>query len=142
MRCFAHVSHLSILNCSLPSSSWMQCGEGPLPCTSVTEVWRRGLAGEGARGAPTCIPRWEEDISGRYTGKCRDEAGMVPFGLPFSFSVEVVQPQKITSVATWDVSAKAAYGKGEPSFIGGHPSNHICRHHQDRCVPNPLSHDL
>ena len=69
--------------------------EGPFPWAPVIEVWRRGLAGEGARGAPTGIPRWEEDTSGRYTGKCRFEAGMFPFDLPFLFSLEVVQPGKM-----------------------------------------------
>lgn len=66
--------------------------EGHLPWTSVTEVCRRGLAGEGTQGVPTGIPRWEEDISGRYTGKCRQGGRMFPFDLPFPFSLEVVQP--------------------------------------------------
>lgn len=33
---------------------------------SVTQVWRTG---EGARRAPRGILKWEDDTSGRYTGK-------------------------------------------------------------------------
>lgn len=66
--------------------------ETPLSWSSVTEVWRRGLAGECDQGAPTGIPVWEEDTSGTHTGKCRGEDEMFPFGLPFPFSLEVTQP--------------------------------------------------
>lgn len=41
------ISVYLIAQTSPPSSSWVQCVEGPRPWTSVPEVWGRGLAGEG-----------------------------------------------------------------------------------------------
>lgn len=86
------ISTYLFVQMSLPSSSWVQCVEAPLPWTSVTEVWRRGLAGEHDQGAPKGIPMSEEDTSGRHTGKYRGEDWMFPFGLPFPFSLELAQP--------------------------------------------------
>lgn len=40
------ISVYLIAQTSPPSSSWVQCVEGPRPWTSVPEVWGRGLAGE------------------------------------------------------------------------------------------------
>lgn len=115
------------------------CG-GTSPWVPVTEVCRRGLAGKGTRGATTGIPRWEKDTSGRYTGKCRDEARMSLFNPPI-FSGDG-KAWKNVNVATWEVSDRVRYGKSEPSFIGGDPPIHIRRHCQDHCAPHPLSCDL
>lgn len=96
LRFFSHVVlAFLIAETSWPLNSWIQRVVGLLPRTAVTEVWRGGLAGEAARRTPTGNPRWEEDDSGMYTGKCRDEAKMFLFVLSFTLSLVAVQSGKL-----------------------------------------------
>lgn len=102
-----------IAETSWPLYSWMQRVAGLLPRTSVTEVWRRGLAGEGARGTPTGNSRWEEDDSGMYTGKYRDEAKIFAFVVSFTLSLEAVQPGKL---GVWQHRFQPAQDLGKVSL--------------------------
>lgn len=57
----------------------------------ITEVWRRGLAWRGPRGAHIGTPRYP------YTGKGSHEDSMFLLDFLFPFSLEVVQPGKISA---------------------------------------------
>lgn len=63
--------------------------EGHLPgLQRVTEIWRRGLAWRGPRGAPIATPRY------LYTGKGSDEDSIFPLDFLFPFSLEVYSLEK------------------------------------------------
>lgn len=127
MRCFAHVSCLSMLSCSVFIAFIFLdavCGRTSHLDIKVTELWRRGLAGWGSRG------------------KCRDEARMFPSDFPFLYLLEVAEPGKMWVWQHGKLQPEHGSGEGGPLFIVGHPPIDICTHCQDRCAWKPLTLDL
>lgn len=87
----------------------------------ITEVWRRGLAWRGPRGAHIGTPRYP------YTGKGSHEDSMFLLDFLFPFSLEKYQRANMEGLSKSKDLRKLR-------FVDKHPPIQVFRHCQARCA--------